>query len=203
MRKFLTNPWVIVGGLLVAAVAFYLFRPDTLFLDDRADESLEDAFAASEPVSADASEPMDEEPMDEESMDEDPMDEEPMDEEAPATTTTTVPAGPVAETSGSFEGIGRYSASGTATVYEQAGERILRFEDDTDIQNGPDLYVWLVPTAEYDGGEPTEFIDLGRLTGNVGGQNYDLPDGFDPEGDWTVVIWCLRFTVPFASAPLA
>ena len=55
MRKFLTNPWVIAGGLIAAAVAFYLFRPDTLFLDDRADESLEDAFAAAaEPGGADA-----------------------------------------------------------------------------------------------------------------------------------------------------
>ena len=113
-----------------------------------------------------------------------------------------MPAAPVRVTTGGFYGID-HSAEGTAAVYEQGGTFVLRFEDDTDIQNGPDLYVWLVPTATYDGGEPTEFVDLGRLTGNVGGQNYALPDDFDPEGDWTVVIWCLRFAVPFASAPLA
>jgi hypothetical protein len=195
MRKFLTNPWVIAGGLVAAAVAFYLFRPDTLFLDDRADESLEDAFAAT--AEAPATETTTTTTIVEAGA------EDQTTTTTTPTTTTEAPAGPVAEVSGTFTGIGRYSATGTATVYEQGGERVLRFEDDTDIQNGPDLYVWLVPSAEYDGGEPTEFIDLGRLTGNVGGQNYALPDGFDPDGDWSVVIWCLRFTVPFASAPLA
>ena len=80
---------------------------------------------------------------------------------------------------------------------------MLRFEDDTDIQNGPDLYVWVLPSDSYEGGIPDQYLDLGTLTGNVGGQNYQLPEGFDPEVHRTVLIWCLRFAVPFAAAPLA
>jgi hypothetical protein len=102
---------------------------------------------------------------------------------------------------GSFTGI-NHSASGTATIYKQNGAYVLRFEDDTDIQNGPDLYVWLLATDSYTGRAPTEYIDLGKLKGNVGGQNYQLPDGFDPSLHRAVLIWCLRFGVPFAGAPL-
>lgn len=79
---------------------------------------------------------------------------------------------------------------------------MLRFEDDTELSNGPDLYVYLLPTESYDGGNPPDFLDLGRLTGNQGSQNYQLPAEFDPDVHRTVLIWCLRFAVPFAAAPL-
>jgi hypothetical protein len=79
---------------------------------------------------------------------------------------------------------------------------VLRFEDDTDIQNGPDLYVWLLADTSYESGTPEEYIDLGLLKGTVGGQNYQLPDEFDPETHRAVLIWCLRFAVPFAAASL-
>ena len=55
--------------------------------------------------------------------------------------------------SGGFIGID-HRASGTATVYSQDGRYVLRFEDDTDIQNGPDLYVWMLPSDSYEGGVP-------------------------------------------------
>ncbi|MFV1999440.1 MAG: DM13 domain-containing protein, partial [Acidimicrobiia bacterium] len=75
-------------------------------------------------------------------------------------------------------------------------------EDNTDIQNGPDLYIWLLPTDEYSGGTPTEYIDLGLIKGNVGGQNYELPAEFDPDVDQLVLVWCKRFSTPFAAASL-
>jgi hypothetical protein len=96
-----------------------------------------------------------------------------------------------------------HSAAGTATIYEQDGAHVLRFEEDTDIQNGPDLYVWLLPGTDYEGGTPTDYIDLGTLKGTVGSQNYELPPEYDPETHRAVLIWCLRFAVPFAAAPLA
>ena len=46
MRSLLRNPWIIAGVFAVAVVGFLLFRPDTLFVDDAVDESLEDAFTA-------------------------------------------------------------------------------------------------------------------------------------------------------------
>ena len=181
----------------LAIVGFLLFRPDTLFTEVRADEDLADAFA--EPTVPTAE-----------------------DEEtsttlvAPSstifsggTTPTTAPGRSTSSTSGQpvvvgagvFEGID-HEAEGTATIYQQGGRFVLRFEDDTDIQNGPDLYVWLLPTEDYEGGTPTEYVDLGTLKGTVGGQNYDLPSDFEFEGPWTVLVWCLRFAVPFATAEL-
>ena len=181
-RRWLTVG--VVGG--VAVVAFLLFRPDTLFTEVEADESLEEAFATT------TAEVL----------------EEPTATAMPATTagttvtTTTTPVEPVRLTSGEFVGID-HRATGTTAIYQQDGRHVLRFEDDTDIQNGPDLYVWLLPTTSYEGGSPTEYIDLGFLQGTVGGQNYDLPDEFEPEVYRTVLIWCLRFAVPFATAPLS
>ena len=59
------------------------------------------------------------------------------------------------------------------------------------------------PSAGYVGGTPGSYLDLGKLKGNVGGQNYELPPEFDPSVHRAILIWCLRFAVPFAVAPLA
>jgi hypothetical protein len=185
--------WVIVGlaGVL-GVIAFLLFRPDTLFTEVRADETLADAFTSetTAPPTTDAAVAS--------STTE-------IEEEPAATTEPTSPpesGEPQALSSGEFSGID-HTAEGTATIYEQDGRFVLRFEDDTNIQNGPDLYVWLLPTETYEGGDPSEFTDLGTLKGTTGGQNYELPADFDPEGPWTVLVWCLRFAVPFAAAELA
>ena len=197
IRRF---KWPIIGvGAAVLVVAFLLFRPDKLFVDDVVDESLADAFpvAAAAPETTTTTTTATTPPT------------TAVDEEPPATTTTTetttttttAPPEPVALGTGAFYGID-HSAEGTATVYEQGGEFVLRFEDDTDIQNGPDLFVWVLEADSYDGGDPGEFIDLGKIKGNVGGQNYALPAEFDPDVHQFVLIWCKRFSVPFAAAPL-
>jgi hypothetical protein len=172
----------------VAIAAFLLFRPDTLFTEVETSESLQEAFASSTTVA-------------------------PVTTTTPPSTTagptttvgptsTTAPAGPMAVQTGQFYGID-HSAVGTATIYQQDGAYVLRFEEDTDIQNGPDLYVWLLGASEYEGGTPSEYIDLGLLKGTVGSQNYELPAEYDPDIHRAVLIWCLRFAVPFAAAPLA
>jgi hypothetical protein len=179
-----TRRWLLVGALVVVAVVgFLLFRPDTLFTDVQTEESLEDAFATTTTEAAEGESTTS-------------IADSPSTSEEPGSTPE-----PVQASTGQFAGID-HSAMGTATVYEQDGRWVLRFEDDTDIQNGPDLYVWVLPSASYEGGSPVEYVDLGTLKGNVGGQNYDLPADFDPELPHTVLIWCLRFSVPFAEAPL-
>jgi hypothetical protein len=181
--------WLTIGAIAaLAVVAFLLFRPDTLVTEVVAADPLEEAFPTTTSTMA----------------------EETATTATPttiadttlATTTTTVTVGPVRLSSGEFVGI-EHSATGTAAIYEQDGRHVLRFEDDTDIQNGPDLYVWVLPAASYEGGTPAEYIDLGFLQGTVGGQNYELPEEFDPEIHRAVLIWCLRFAVPFATAPLS
>jgi len=192
--------WLIIGlGLAIVVIAFLAFRPDKLFVDDAVDESLDDAFAptatttTAPPASSTSA-----------AVTETSEADSPPTTATTSTTTTTTeaPSGPTAVTGGAFYGID-HSAEGTATVYEQDGRFVLRFEDDTDIQNGPDLYVWVLPSEDYDGGMPPEFIDLGKIKGNVGGQNYELPPEFDPTVHRFVLVWCERFSTPFAASPLA
>jgi hypothetical protein len=181
-------------GLTALVVAFLAFRPDKIFVDDAVDESLSDAFVTETTITTTS-----------------------VEQAAPtsplASVTTTIPAEtpsttqpppsvPTAVVEGQFFGID-HSAEGTATVYEQDGKYVLRFEDDTDIQNGPDLYVWVLEDDDYQEGTPPDYIDLGKIKGNVGGQNYELPPEYDPDVHQFVLIWCLRFSAPFAAAPLA
>jgi len=189
-----------IAGLVTAVlvVGFLAFRPDKLFVDDVVDESLDDAFAVAAEAETSTTTTTTRAP----TTTSNASAEVETQTTTSTTTTTTEPAGPVAVTTGSFFGID-HSAEGTATVYEQDGRFVLRFEDDTDIQNGPDLYVWFLASDEYEGGSPDDFLDLGKIKGNVGGQNYELPSEFDPGVHRFVLIWCLRFRVPFAAAPLA
>ena len=76
------------------------------------------------------------------------------------------------------------------------GSLVLRFED-FDIQNGPDLQVYLVPGADQTS-LAAGSIHLGALAGNVGDQNYELPDGTDlAAGPYTALVWCDAFSVEF------
>lgn len=192
--------WPIIGvGIAIAVVAFLAFRPDKLFIDDAVDESLAEAFTTTTAQAAPPDTTSSTMATTETTVG---VGDSTTSTTTPPTTTTTVAAAPVRATTGSFYGID-HSAEGTASVYEQDGDFVLRFEDDTDIQNGPDLYVWVLPSADYEGGTPPDYIDLGKIKGNVGGQNYELPANFDPAVHRSVLVWCLRFGVPFAAAPLA
>jgi hypothetical protein len=192
---------IIGGTVVVLLVGFLLYRPDKLFVDDVADESLDQAFASSAPptppstTAPTTAAPSDTAPTTTVAGVDPPA-------ELTSSTTTTAPAGPVQIGTGEWFGID-HAASGSASIYAQGDRHVLRFEDDTDIQNGPDLYVWLLADDDYEGGNPTGYIDLGKIKGNIGGQNYELPAGYDPDVHRFVLIWCLRFTVPFAGAPLA
>lgn len=196
--------WALITGSAAVLVAgFLLFRPDTLFIDDMVDESLADAFTATSETEP-ASTPPTTTPPGTAAAAGAATDEETVAAGTVSAPTTLQPesSGPVSAATGEFVGID-HRAEGTAAVYEQDGRYVLRFEDDTDIQNGPDLFVWLLESDEYTGGDPGEVIDLGRLKGNVGGQNYQLPTEYDPDVHRYVLIWCKRFSVPFAASPLS
>lgn len=191
--------WILLGvGLTAAVLAFLAFRPDKLFVDDAVDETLSDAFVTE---TTEPAPPVDEtttQPPTSSTNGTTPTTTKP----TPPTSTTEAPSGPIAIATGEFFGID-HSAEGTSTVYEQGGTYVLRFEDNTDIQNGPDLLVWLLADDEHESGIPSDYIDLGKIKGNVGGQNYELPSEYDPDVHLFVLIWCLRFNTPFAGAPLA
>ena len=108
-----------------------------------------------------------------------------------------VAVGPAA-LSGSFAP-GAHPTAGTAAIVTSGGGRVLTltgFRTDA----GPDLFVYLVPsgaTASVEGG-----VRLGSLKGNIGDQQYRLPDGLELDSGTTVVIWCRAFSVAFGAAPL-
>jgi hypothetical protein len=101
---------------------------------------------------------------------------------------------------GTFEGAGDgiHNAEGAAKVITlQDGNRVLRLEN-LKATNGPDLYVYVATDKDA-----SDFVELGRLKGNIGNQNYDIPQGTDLTKYNIVLIWCKQFSVLFGSAKLA
>src|ERR671918_212641 len=102
---------------------------------------------------------------------------------------------------GSFESV-RHAASGKAMAIELAqGGRVLTLTN-FEVDNGPDLRVYLVAGSATTEGEVNNVVDLGGLKGNRGNQQYEIPADVSVERYSTVVIWCRAFSVLFARAPL-
>ncbi len=101
-----------------------------------------------------------------------------------------------------------HQTSGRATVYQQAdGKLVLRLTN-FKTSNGPDVHVVLV--AAKDAADDAKFaksdterVELGKLKGNEGDQNYQIPAGADLAKLQTVSIDCERFNANFGAAPLA
>ncbi len=113
-------------------------------------------------------------------------------------------AAPASLARGTFHGVA-HETRGTATVFQLAGgERVLRFTD-FETSNGPDVRVYLVAATDASDNETVTkagFVELGPMKGNRGDQNYEIPSTIDLARYQTVTIWCKRFGVNFASAPL-
>jgi hypothetical protein len=134
---------------------------------------------------------------------------------APSTPATSAPPSASASTppapsgtparlalAGTFHGSDDFHfGRGTARLIETApGTFVVRLEDFA-VRNGPDLYVYLSPSAD---GDVRAAIELGRLKADTGNQNYAVPAGAldDPDAAASVVIWCKQFSHLFATAPL-
>jgi hypothetical protein len=103
---------------------------------------------------------------------------------------------------GTFEDVA-HSVTGTATAIRRgSGGNVLTLTG-FEVDNGPDLRVYLVAGPARDESEVDDFEDLGALKGNKGDQQYDIPRGLDLGRYSTVVIWCRAFSVNFARAPLS
>ncbi len=112
------------------------------------------------------------------------------------------PTGPVLLGAGQFVGLAGHSGSGDAGVFRNPdGSQVLRFEN-FDIENGPDLAVYLVPGAGQTS-LPEGSIHLGPLKGNIGDQTYELPAGTElAPGPYTALVWCEAFSVEFVGATI-
>ena len=105
---------------------------------------------------------------------------------------------PVVALRGSFTGFDRiHTGSGNVNIIQVGDRYIIRFEENFDVANGPDLYVGFGKDGEYIKGS-----EIGKLKGNIGSQNYELPAGTDLADYNEVWIWCRAFSVGFAKAVL-
>jgi hypothetical protein len=122
---------------------------------------------------------------------------------APLTSGAMASASTPLET-GSFHDVA-HAGKGTASIYQLAGgKRILRFTN-FETSNGPDVHVYLVAASDATDSETVNkagFVEVGALKGNIGDQNYELASGVDLAKYRAVTIWCKRFGVNFATAPL-
>jgi hypothetical protein len=167
--------WVV--GALLAAVLVYLavgvFGVQTLFYDTEVNEE----FAAT-PLASD--------------------------EQGTSQAAQSAPRGPIIVSSGRFHSVA-HPGTGDAIVYRlEDSSHVLRLEN-LDIFNGPALYVYTVAAKDASDGETVldaGFLNLGPLKGNKGNQTYELPAEFDPKKHRSISIWCQRFSVNFATAPL-
>lgn len=98
---------------------------------------------------------------------------------------------------GIFTGLKGHDAKGTVKILEIDGKKYLRLEDNFEVTNGPDLYVYLGKDGRYN-----PKAEIARLKGNVGGQNYEIPASVDLNDNNEVWIWCKAFSVEFARAIL-
>jgi Electron transfer DM13 len=102
---------------------------------------------------------------------------------------------------GSFEPVAHSVTGRATTIRPAAGGRVLTLTG-FEVDNGPDLRVYLVAGPARTESEVDDFEDLGALKGNKGNQQYDIPRGLDLGRYTTVVIWCRAFSVNFARALL-
>ena len=94
---------------------------------------------------------------------------------------------------GRFEPLA-HPARGVATAIRLArGGRVLTLTG-FEVDNGPDLRVYLVAGPARDESQVTDYKDLGGLKGNKGDQQYELPRDMDLDRYSTVVIWCRAFS---------
>jgi hypothetical protein len=158
---------ILVGAaaIILLGIAWYLFRPELLFVNQTVNEPPPASMAAGQ---------------------------------VPDST-------PVASASGMFHKVA-HDTKGTASVYElSGGQKFVRLTG-FETSNGPDVHVYLVAAPDAtDNSTVTQagFLDLGSLKGNIGDQNYDIPEGTDVAKYHAVTIWCKRFSVNFGTAPLS
>jgi len=94
-----------------------------------------------------------------------------------------------------LQGLKGKAVSGDALIVFTPDATFLRFED-FDIDNGPDLYVYLTKSGDVSTG-----FKIAKLKANHGDQNYEIT-GIDTSAYSVVVIYSKSFAIYYASANL-
>ncbi|WP_327418631.1 DM13 domain-containing protein [Streptomyces sp. NBC_01233] len=170
----------VIAATVVLGIGLYWFQPWKLWRDETVREALPSAASTQRPSGATPA----------------------------AGAAPSAPAGPQTLAQGvliSHE----HTTTGTAKLIRLPdGSRTLRLEN-LDTSNGPDLRVWLTdaPVKEGTAGwtvfDDGKHVSLGKLKGNKGDQNYEIPADVNLADYSSVTIWCDRFDVSFGAAALA
>lgn len=181
-----------IGAVAGFALAWWLASP--LFISQTVEEEFPMAAKAEVPSAMTRAQV-------EKTMEEAAATDHAMDETMPAAS-----LGSVAAKRGSFKDADSFHrGEGTAIIYRLAdGSLVLRL-DSFNVTNGPDLHVLLAkhPNPQESADVHREgYLDLGRLKGNIGSQNYPVPAEADVGEYGAVVIYCLPFQVVFSVASL-
>ena len=199
-RKRIIIAVIVIVGIPALVLAWWLLSP--LFISTTVDEDF--PLAASAVVPADMTIAEAEEIMIEAASQFNNYDERVPTEMAMPDDPMKMNASVMKVRSGNFRDADSFhKGSGTATIYRGAdGKSVLRLEEFR-VTNGPELHVLLAPNPDPKGRDDVEgYIGLGKLKGNMGNQNYLLPDGEDGSGYGSVVIYCRPFQVVFSVATL-
>ncbi|MGR4878278.1 DM13 domain-containing protein [Streptomyces sp. LARHCF249] len=117
------------------------------------------------------------------------------------------PAAPKTVAEGTFISH-EHTTTGTVKLIRLAdGSHTLRLEN-LDTSNGPDLRVLITDAPVQEGAAGWQVFDdgkhvsLGKLKGNKGDQNYEVPAAVNLADYSSVTVWCDRFDVSFGAATL-
>lgn len=198
--------WLGIGGVLVVVVVvgLALFQPWLLFIDDEVDEA-DDAGAVVGTASGGLSQT---------AFPDDEASDGGVETSGEGSAGGNGDRGPKRVELASADFIdAEHDTSGRAVIYlRDDGTRYLRLED-FETSNGPDVHVWI--TDQESGGgcegcrdswgiyDDGDYVKLGPMKGNIGDQNYEIPDDADLSDMKSVVIWCDRFNVAFGTAAIA
>jgi hypothetical protein len=197
--------WLIVAAVVAGApVAWYLGSP--LFINKTVDEPFptntgtQNAGADAYPMSKNATVPSD--------MTQQQVEDKMM--EASKTEAQAADAMPDGAAQGAVVARGTFvdadtfhKGEGTATVHKIGQGLVLRFET-FKVTNGPDLRVILTKAAAPKTRADVEagYVEVAKLKGNVGSQNYVLPADLHLDDYKAAIIYCKPFHVVFATASL-
>lgn len=182
---------IAIAVMTVVLVAAWYFQPWRLFTNVSVTESIPTASALNQ---ADAAPPK-------------ASAEATADEATEDSAQEALPTFPLVLAAGSLISH-EYATTGTVRILElESGERFLRIEG-LDTSDGPDLEVWITDAPVIEGldgwrvFDDGNYLSLGPLKGNMGDQNYEIPEGVDLSDFSSVSIWCVRFSVSFGAAEL-
>lgn len=211
MKKVL----LLVLLVVAAGTAFYFLRP--LFVDDVVDEDLPEGLTSLEDLSLEQMDDKIELPtiaeiaaMTDEEKEAAEMAlieqaekmqvsvNDQMEEQVPDNSPKVLLSGRFADADDFHKGSGN-----VRIIQIDESERIARLENFS-VTNGPDLFVYLTKHPNPKDGSDVQkgFVNLGRLKGNKGNQNYTIPEDVNLSEYNSIVIYCKAFSVLFSPASL-